>query len=157
MREVYANLMFAAGVGHDFEPGEIRAGAGEMALDGKIRPGRRAIGANAVFDGDFAFKVAAERGVNDAGCDGHAPMDNGPVFLLDGAALPDTAEFAGGGVGFGDEHDAAGFAIKPVDEMRAGIRPEVQTRAADEAGQGIALGGMADEAGLLRTSRSASS
>ena len=45
---------------------------------------------------------------------------------------------------FGHHHDAAGFAVETVHEVRMGRRAEMQTHAADEARIDIAFGGMAD-------------
>ncbi len=62
--------------------------------------------------------------------------------LRDGAGFPEFAEFAGGGGGLGGERDAAGFAVEAVDQMPGGAGAEVEAEAADEAGIGVALGGM---------------
>ena len=80
--------------------------------------GGRAIGTHAVLDGNNAALVLAERRVNQAVVVAHVAVDNGEVFFLDGAGFPDFAEFAGGLGIFGDEDDAAGFAVEAVDQTR---------------------------------------
>jgi len=128
----------------------------------------RAVGADAILDGDPAVLIPAERGVNEAVVVANMAVDDGEVFFLDGAGLPDFSQFAGGPGIFGEEDDAAGFAVEAIDEvgLGSGVRglasgigkswsrltpaatvAEVQPGAADEAGKLIPLGGMADEAG----------
>jgi hypothetical protein len=124
--------------------------------------GGRAVGADAILDGDAAALVPAERRVNQAMVVAHVAMNDGKVFLLDGAGFPDFSQLAGGFGIFGDEDDAAGFAVEAVDEVgrngnhlapalspASGGEGEIQMKpgAADEAGKFIALGGMTDEAG----------
>ena len=79
--------------------------------------GGRAVGADAVFDGDAAAFVPAERRVNQPVVVADAAMNDGEIFLLDGAGFPDFAQLAGGPGIFGDEDDAAGFAVEAVDQM----------------------------------------
>jgi hypothetical protein len=73
------------------------------AFDPIFGLGGRAIGADAVLDGDAAALVLAERRVNQAVVVADAAVNDGEVFLLDGAGFPDFAEFAGGFGIFGDE------------------------------------------------------
>ena len=80
--------------------------------------GGRAVGTHAVFDGDLAVLIPAERRINQAVVVADVAVNDGEVFLLDGAGFPDFAEFAGGFGIFGDDDDAAGFAVEAVDEMR---------------------------------------
>jgi len=87
------------------------------AFDPVFGLGGRAIGADAVLDGDAAALILAERRVNQAMVVAHMAVNNGEVFFLDGAGLPDFAEFTGGFGIFGDENDAAGFAVEAVDQM----------------------------------------
>ena len=79
--------------------------------------GRRAVGTHAVFDGDDAALVFAERRVNQAVVVADVAVNDGKVFFLDGTGFPDFAEFAGNFGIFGDNDDAAGFAVEAVDEM----------------------------------------
>ena len=140
---------------------------GKAVLDPKFGLGGGAVGADAVFDGDLALLILAERRVNQAVVVAHVAVDDGEIFLPDGAAFPDFAEFAGGFGIFGDDDDAAGFAVEAVDEMRlgswvwdlrswilkgrsrAGGRRSIQINsgAADEAGEFIALGRMTNQSG----------
>ena len=46
-------------------------------------------------------------------------VDDGEIFLLDGAVLQDFSQLAGGGGIFGDDDDAAGFAVEPVHQVRS--------------------------------------
>ena len=80
--------------------------------------GGRAIGADAVLDGDAAALVLAERRVNEAVAAGHVAVNDGKVFLLDGTGFKDFSQYAGGFGIFGDEDDAAGFAVEAVDQTR---------------------------------------
>ena len=90
----------------------------KAAFDKEFGLGRRAIGADAVLDGDKTVVILAEGRINQAVIVAHAAVDDGKVFLLDGAGLEDFAKFAGGSWIFGDENDAAGFAVEAVDETR---------------------------------------
>jgi len=138
MGEMNADLMFAAGAGNypqerkwkmedgrwigssSFSPfvPEFRwPGTIKTALDPELGLGGRAVGANAVLDGDAAALIPAERGFNQAVAVAHVPADDGQVFLLDGAAFKDFPEFTGGLGIFGDEDDAAGFAVEAVNQM----------------------------------------
>ena len=87
----------------------------ESFLHEKFRLRRRAIGADAVFDGNDAGNILAERRVNNPLLCGDVTVDNGEVFFYDTARLPDFTELAGGGGIFGEQHDAAGFAVQAVD------------------------------------------
>ncbi len=72
---------------------------------------RCAIGADAVFDGDAATFILAERRVNDPLLRSNMAVDDGEIFLGDGAGFPDFAEFASGDGIFRQQNNAAGFAI----------------------------------------------
>jgi hypothetical protein len=113
---------------------------------------RRAIGAHAIFHGDEAGFIPAERRVNQAVLFAHPAVDDGEIFFFHGAAFEDFSEFAGDSGIFCEEDHAAGFAVEAVDEMRpgkAGSRSrggfQMQPRAADQAGQISILGRVADE------------
>ena len=77
--------------------------------------GGRAIGADAILDGNPALLIPAERRIHQAVVGAHVAVNDGEVFLLDGAGFEKLAKFAGGLGIFGDENDAAGFAVEAVD------------------------------------------
>ena len=91
--------------------------AGKSPLHPKFGLRWGAVGTHAVFDGDLALLIPAERRINQAVVVADATMDDGEIFLLNGAGFPDFAEFAGGRGIFGDDDDAAGFAVEAVDQM----------------------------------------
>ena len=109
--------------------------------------GGGSIGADAVFDGDTAGFIASQGRVNHALLCAHMAVDDGQVFLGDGAGFPDFPEFARDPGIFGKQDHAARFPIKTVHQVRRGGIFQINPRAADEAGVFIALGGMANEAG----------
>ena len=76
-------------------------------LDPKFRLRRRAVGADAIFDGDPAGLVFAERRVNEAVIFAHMAVDDGEIFLFDGAAFQNFPKFARDDGIFGDDDDAA--------------------------------------------------
>ena len=141
--------------------------AQESFFDEKLGLSGGAVGSDAVFDGDDAVHILAQRGVNDPLLRSHVAVDDGQIFFLNTPGFPDLAEFAGGGGILGDDHEAGGFAVQTVDEVRGcwllvagcwfldgihlttGIRIQVEAGAADEAGVFVAFGGMADEVGRL--------
>jgi hypothetical protein len=90
----------------------------KTTLDPKFRLGRRAVGTDAVLDGDPALFIPAEGRVNQAVVIGDMAVDDGKVFLPDDAGFPDASELAGDGGIFCDNDDAAGFAVEAVDQMR---------------------------------------
>ena len=49
------------------------------------------------------------------------PTKNGEIFLLDGAVFENFPQLASYFGVFGDDDDAAGFAVEPVDQMRLNI------------------------------------
>ncbi len=149
VREVNANLVFAAGVRTDPQERERTLRSGEMAFDRKVGLRGGAVGSDLVLDGDTAVGIGTERSDDAAVGFGDGAVDDGEVLLLDGATFPGAAQAAGGGVGLRHDHDAAGFAVEAVDELRMAFGAEVQAHAADEARVNIPLGGMADEAGRL--------
>lgn len=105
MREMYADLMFAAGVRDNPKQrkGERRGGNGtggwrgvkEPALDEKFRSRLHSVGTHAILDGDNAALVLAQRRVNQAVIFTDMAVDDGEVFFLDAAAFEDFSEFAG--------------------------------------------------------------
>ena len=90
----------------------------EPAFDPEFGLGRRAVGTDAILDGDEAALVLAERRVDEAVVVVDVAVDDGEVFLPDGAGFPDFSQLAGQGGVFGDEDDAAGFAVEAVDQIR---------------------------------------
>ena len=145
MGEMDADLMFAAGAGNYpqerkwnvedgrwivsssfssssivlvFRLSRTRTRTIEAAFDPVFGLGGRAAGTHAVLDGDAAALVPAERRVNQAVVVAHVAVDDGEVFLLDGAGFPDFSQFAGGFGIFGDDDNAAGFAVEAVDQKR---------------------------------------
>src|SRR5665213_950437 len=74
-------------------------------------------------------------------------MDNGEVFFGDGMLFPQFAKLAGSGGVFGDNDDAAGFAIETVNQAGSASRAEMEPRPANQAGPFIPFGGMTDQAG----------
>jgi hypothetical protein len=94
--------------------------SGKAALDPIFGLGGRAIGPHAIFHCDDAALVLAERRVNQAVVVADAAVDDGQIFFLDGAGFPDFSQLAGDFGIFGDDDDAAGFAVETVDEMGVG-------------------------------------
>jgi hypothetical protein len=94
----------------------------KSAPDPKFRLRRRAIGADAIFDGDDAAFIPAERRVNRPLLYRDMAVNNGQIFFLNGAAFDDFSELAGGFGIFCNQDNAAGFAVEPVDQM--GLRAE---------------------------------
>ena len=90
------------------------------AFDPKFSLGGCAVGTHAVLDGNNAALVLAEGRINQAVVVANVAVDDGEVFLLDGAGFPDFAEFAGDFGIFCDDDDAAGFPVEAVDEMGRG-------------------------------------
>ncbi len=82
---------------------------------------RRAVGPDAILDEDAAGFVPAERRVNDPLLRRNVAVDDGEIFLLDGAAFENFPQLAGDLGIFGDDDDAAGLAVEPVDQMRLNI------------------------------------
>jgi len=156
VREMDAYLMFAPGARQNPEQGESRVWSaecrrqdrsGKSAFDKKFCLRRRAIGADAIFHGDAAVFVLAERRVNQTMFFVHAAMHDGEVFFFDGAAFQNFSQFAGGPGIFRDDNHAAGFAVEPVDEMRLRGISQMQARAADQTGHLAVLGRMTDKSG----------
>jgi len=90
---------------------------GKTAFDKIIRLRERAVGADAIFDGDMALFVPAKRGVYGPLLRRHVAVDYGEVFLRDRAACHDFPEFTGGLWIFRDQNHAAGLAVETVDQM----------------------------------------
>ena len=116
-----ANLVFAASVRADPQQGGRNTNIGRPTSNLKTRSfpefglGGSAVWPDAVFDGNSAGVVFAKRRVDDAVVVSNGAVDEGEVAFFDIAVFPNTAQFAGGGFGFGDEDDAAGFTVQTVD------------------------------------------
>ena len=95
-------------------------GTRKAFLHEKFGLGGCAVGTDAVFDGDGAGFVFAERGVNQSMVFADVTVDDGKVFLEDGARFPDFAEFTSNDGIFGDKDEAGSFAVEAVDEVGRG-------------------------------------
>src|SRR5262245_36165934 len=73
-------------------------------------------------------------------------MNNGQIILPDVALLPEPTQSQCRFVLLGDDHNAAGFPVQTVNQMDRRARAEIQPDAADQTGQCVTLGGMADQA-----------
>jgi hypothetical protein len=145
--EMDPNLMFAPGTGFDTKQGELTLRLYEMFEECEPCFGVCAIGPNAIFNGHRAFFITTQGGVNGVESWIDMAVNNGEVAFQDFAAFPNAAEFEGSHGVFGDQNDAAGFAIEAVDEFGAGVRAEVEAHTADQAGIDVAFGRMTNEAG----------
>lgn len=144
-----ADLVLAAGI----EPG-LHEGKGALcAHDALFHPppcqGPRAVGSNLVPDGNRGSFVGAEGCVDGALVLSGVTVDEGEVALGDHTEVPKAPEFKGCGGVFGEGHDAAGLSVEPMDHLGLEAGAQVESDASDEAGCGVALGWVADEAGGL--------
>jgi hypothetical protein len=149
VREVDADLMFAAGERLDAEQCEISPIARKFAFDPKFRLRRRAVGTHAISDRDAAVFIFAQRRVNHSLLCPNMAVDDGQIFFFDGAAFENFSQYARGFGIFGDDDHAAGLAVEPVDQMRLRATSQMQPRTADQAGQLAVLRRMTDEPGGL--------
>ena len=90
-----------------------------MAFDRIVRLCGRAIGADTILNRHEALFVFPQRRVNRPLRFAHMTMHDGQVIFFDPATLPECAQRERGFVSFGEYRDATGFAIQPIDEMRA--------------------------------------
>jgi hypothetical protein len=127
--QVNAKLMLATGERMQAQQREWKMADGrwrsaartrESSFHEKFRLRGCAVGPDAVFDGDNACFIFTERGVNDPMLRRNVAVDDGVVFLLHGAGLPDFPQFARRRRIFGDDDEAGSFAVEAVDEMRLG-------------------------------------
>jgi hypothetical protein len=80
----------------------------------------------------------------------HRPaVDDGLIAFQHFPRFPELAQGAGELIRLRHQHEAAGFAVETVDHVGGGILAEVQSHAADQAGPGIGLRRVADEARRL--------
>jgi hypothetical protein len=171
--EVDADLMFAASAGKNpqkrkwkMEGGRWRHLVNESLFDKEFGLGGRAVGTDAIFDGDNAALILAQGRINDAMVFTHMAVDDGEIFFLEKAVFKGFSEFTGGRGIFGNENNATGFAIEAVDQIGSGVwrvgsgfrgrgsrfpgpgvGGQIEPGAADEAGHLTVLGGMADKTG----------
>jgi hypothetical protein len=115
VREMDSDLMFASGARENFQEREIFSVARKSFLDKKFRLRSRAVFTHAIFEGDNAVFIFAERRVNHAGIFRNVAVDDCQIFFLDGARFENFSEFAGSFGIFCDQNDAAGFAVEAVD------------------------------------------
>ncbi len=129
MREMNPDLMFAAGVRDDLKQrkgkrehgGRAKSRRGSYAtekslLDKKLRLRRHSVRTDTIFDGDRTSVILAEWRINKPVVLEKMAVDNGQVFFSNGAAFENSSKFAGGPGVFGNQYDAAGFAVQAVDE-----------------------------------------
>ena len=172
MREMDAELVFASGVRDEAQEGKFigRARHSVRAVDfiwtsGGRRTARptttdkslldpvfglrgRAVGADAILDGNNALFILAERGVNYSTLRRHVAVDDGKVFLFDRAAFENFSKFAGSRGIFRDQNNAAGFTIQAVDKVRRGRAPrQMQSCATDQTGHLTVLRRVTDQSG----------
>lgn len=114
-----------------------------------FRAGSLAVLANTIFNRHGASDIPAQRGVDDKLIRSHMAVDDGGIFFFHLPVFPDSSEFTGGRGVFGDEHQAAGFAIQAIDQMGRRFHSKMQTEAPNKAGIGAGLGGMTNQSGRL--------
>lgn len=147
VREVDADLMFASGKRKNPQQRKFSFATSKSSLNKKFCLRCRAVFADAIFHGDDAAFVLAERRVNRPLLRRDVAVDDGEIFFFDGAAFDDFSEFAGGLGIFCDEDNAAGLAVETVDQMRLCRISKMQPRAANQAGHLAVFGRMANKPG----------
>jgi hypothetical protein len=96
----------------------VRPGKSLLHPEFRLRGGP--IRAHAIFDGDHTGFVFAQRLINHAVIVGNMAVNDGEVFLFDGAALQNFSQFAGDdGIFCHDDH-TAGFPIEAIHEVGRG-------------------------------------
>ena len=76
-------MMFAAGMGLDFEEGEGLFVVREFAEEAPGGFGRKSVFNNAIFDGDVAVQITTKRRGDGLGIDGGMIMNDGEIGFLD--------------------------------------------------------------------------
>lgn len=147
MGEMDADLVFPTGLGAGAEDGETAFGAFESRFTDNVSARLGAVFPDAILDGDGALFVPAERGVDGSAVHWRPATHDGEVFLFHFAGLPESPQFTGRFISLGNERQAAGLAIEPIDEVCGRVRPQIQADPGDQAGELVALGGVADKAG----------
>ena len=72
-------------------------------------------------------------------------MHDGKIPLLHLTPFPEPGQFARHERTLGHDNHSARLAIQTIDEMRRRAFSQIKSNPADEAGVGIALGGMTDQ------------
>jgi len=147
MLEMNADLMFASGPRQQPEQGELSSVADKSFLHKKFCLCRCSIRTHTIFDGDDARFVFAERRVNHPLLRRNVTVNDGDVFFLYGARLPNFSQFASSQNCFSDDHEPRSFAVETINQMRLGGGLQINPRATDEAGILVALRWVTDEVG----------
>lgn len=142
-------LMFPAGLGLKLEKAEPLPGDFHTLRDPITGRGRLSVGPDTVLDGDDAGFVTAQRSHDFPRIIRRMAMDPGLVVLLHPALLEEPAESSGGASRFGNQDDAAGFAVQPVDQPGFPTTRSIQAHPRNQAGPLVGLGRMTDEARRL--------
>ncbi len=147
--QMNADLMFPSRFWTHPQKGKLPLRAAKAPFHPELRQGAGAIAANAMFHGDLAAFVLAQRQIDASRILPHRAVDNGQIYLFDGAAFPKFAQLPGGQRAFGSKNHAARFAVEPVDQVRRPLRAQIKAGPADQARPLVALGWMTDQAGGL--------
>lgn len=145
--QVDADLVFPARFREHPQERELRSVAAEAPFDLEFRHGARPIAANAIFDGDLAGFILAQRQIDGPGIALHRPVDDGQIDFLDRAVFPYFAQLAGGNRVFGSKNDATCFTVDAIDQVGRPLRAQIKPHPADEARPLAILGGMTDQTG----------
>jgi hypothetical protein len=135
MRQMNADLVFAAGVWLDAEQAEGCAAVTEAVYHLEAGLCRSTVSAHTVPDRDAAAFVLAQGCIDRAASRIDVTMHDGEILLADPALCPEPAQFTRGCIGFGHQDQATGFAVQTVDEVWTGVGTQMQAHTADEAGQ----------------------
>src|ERR1022692_3870182 len=124
MREVDADLVFPAGERLETEQSErgwrmetggwSRQFTIKSPFDPKFCLRERAAGAHAVFDGDDARFILAQRRVNNPLLRRDVSVDDGAILFFNGTVFQNFSEFTRDLGIFGNNDHAAGFAVQAV-------------------------------------------
>lgn len=149
MRQMNADLVFAAGVRLDTEQAEWCVTLPEPAQYLEAGLCGSAVSTHTVPDRDAAAFILAQGRIDRAAIRVGMTMHDGEILFADPALCPDLAKFARGGVGFGHQCQAAGLAVQTVDEVWTCISAQMQSHTADEAGEFAILARVADQISRL--------
>lgn len=142
MVQMDPDLVHPPGVGDGFDEGEgsgrVARGGGmeETLADAEVGGGggaKRVNSLHQVDGGGFEIAASAQGGVDGPGVLGRPTGDEGEVLLADFAAHHRFGNGAGGRGIFGDEDQAAGFAVEAVDNGEGGAVGEVVSEEGAEA------------------------
>ena len=145
VREVDADLMFSAGDENHAQQSKAAISATEGVKGEDLRRCRQAVGSDTIFDGDAAVRVGAERRLDEARAIEFTVNDR-EVLLVDRTSFPEFAQAHPSLELFGDDNDAACFAIETIDEMSLRVS-QVEANAADQAGVNVSFGRVTDKSG----------